>query len=95
MATTGDSMIKGALQALEFAKGRDNGCVVHVPDDIDVSAIRSRMHMTQQQFAEQFGLSPRTLQDWEQGRRTPTGVSRVLLQVLAKEPEAVIRALQV
>ena len=55
---------------------------------------RSSMHMTQKQFALQFGLSQRTLQDWEQGRRTPTGVSRVLLQVLSKEPEAVIRALQ-
>jgi putative transcriptional regulator len=52
------------------------------------------MHMTQKQFSRQFGLSARTLQDWEQGRRNPTGVSRVLLQVLAKEPDAVIRALQ-
>ena len=83
------------MEALEFTQGKENGCVVHVPGDIDVSAICSSMHMTQKQFATQFGLSPRTLQDWEQGRRTPTGVSRVLLQVLSKEPDAVIRALQV
>lgn len=94
MSEVGESIIKGALEALEFAQGKKNGCVVHVPSDIDVSAIRSSMHMTQKQFALQFGLSQRTLQDWEQGRRTPTGVSRVLLQVLSKEPEAVIRALQ-
>ena len=94
MSEVGESIIKGALEALEFAQGKENGCVVHVPSDIDVSVIRSSMHMTQKQFASQFGLSQRTLQDWEQGRRTPTGVSRVLLQVLSKEPEAVIRALQ-
>lgn len=94
MSDVGQSMIKGALEALEFSQGKDNGCVAHVPDDIDVSAIRSKMRMSQKQFASQFGLNTRTLQDWEQGRRTPTGVSRVLLQVLAKEPAAVIRALQ-
>ena len=95
MSDVGESIVKGALEALEFAQGKENGCVVHVPDDIDVLSIRSSMHMTQKEFATQFGLSPRTLQDWEQGRRAPTGVSRILLQVLAKEPDAVIRALQV
>ena len=94
MSDVGESIIKGALEALEFAQGKDNGSIVHVPEDIDVSAIRTSMRMTQKQFASQFGLSTRTVQDWEQGRRSPTGVSRVLLQVLSKEPEAVIRALQ-
>lgn len=94
MSDVGESIIKGALEALEFAQGKENGSVVHVPEEIDVSLIRSKMQMSQKQFASRFGLSTRTLQDWEQGRRSPTGVSRVLLQVLAKEPEAVIRALQ-
>ena len=94
MSKIGESMIKGALEALEFAQGKDNGCVAHVPSNIDVSAIRASMQMTQTQFATQFGLSKRTLQDWEQGRRSPTGASRVLLTVLSKEPEAVKRALQ-
>lgn len=94
MSKVGESMIKGALEALEFAQGKDNGSVAHVPSDIDVAAIRTSMKMTQIQFATQFGLSKRTLQDWEQGRRSPTGASRVLLTVLSKEPEAVKRALQ-
>jgi putative transcriptional regulator len=94
MSIAGESIIKGALEALEFAQGKENGCVAHIPNDIDVCEIRASMHMTQKQFSRQFGLSTRTLQDWEQGRRNPTGVSKVLLQVLAKEPDAVIRALQ-
>ena len=94
MSKIGESMITGALEALEFAQGKDNGCIAHVPSEIDVSAIRASMKMTQIQFATQFGINRRTLQDWEQGRRSPTGASRVLLTVLSKEPEAVKRALQ-
>jgi len=88
------SRIKATLEALEFAQGKDNGSVAHVLSDIDVFAIRASMNMTQIQFATEFGLSKRTLQDWEQGRRSPTGASRVLPTVLSKEPEAVKRALQ-
>lgn len=94
MSKVGESMIKGALDALEFAQRKDNSSVAHVPSGIDVSAIRASMKMTQIQFAHQFGLSKRSLQDWERGRRSPTGASKVLLTVLAKEPEAVKRALQ-
>ena len=60
MSEVGESIIKGALEALGFAQGEKNGCVVHVPSDIDVSAIRSSMHMTQKQFALQFGPPRRT-----------------------------------
>jgi len=95
MSKVGESIIQGAIEALEFAQGKDNGSVAHVPSGIDVSAIRASMKMTQIQFAQQFGLSKCTIQDWEQGRRSPTDASRVLLTVLSKEPEAVKRALQV
>jgi len=94
MSKVGESIIQGAIEAPEFTQGEDNGSVADVPSDIDVSAIRASMKMTQIQFAKQFGLSKRTLQDWEQGRRSPTGASRVLLTVLSKEPEAIKRALQ-
>ena len=94
MNTVGESILTGALEAIEFTQGKENDCEAHIPNNIDVSAIRSQMKITQQQFSSQFSLSKRTLQDWEQGRYHSTGISRVLLQVLAKEPEAVIRALQ-
>ena len=94
MSDSGLSIIQGAKEALEFAKGKSNGSVAHVPDEIDVASIRSKLNMSQTQFSSMFGLSSRTLQEWEQGRRTPTGASKVLLQVLSKEPDAVIRALQ-
>ena len=47
---------------------------------------RMRIGLSQQKFAELLGVSPRTLQDWEQGRREPTGAARMLLKVAVKHP---------
>lgn len=47
---------------------------------------RLRMGLSQQDFAALLGVSPRTLQDWEQGRREPTGAARMLLKVAVKHP---------
>jgi putative transcriptional regulator len=92
--TAGQRMIESARQALAFAEGReDNGCVVHVPEDIDVKAIREKISLSQSEFARLFGLSKRTLEHWEHGRRVPTGPARAFLTVIAREPDAVRRAL--
>jgi putative transcriptional regulator len=67
--------------------------VVHVPEDIDVKAIREKISLSQSEFARLFGLSKRTLEHWEHGCRVPTGPSRAFLTVIAREPDAVRRAL--
>ena len=54
---------------------------------------RARVGLSQQEFAQLLGVSPRTLQDWEQGRREPTGAARTLLRVAVSHPE-VLRELQ-
>ncbi len=56
----------------------------------DVKAIRETLKLTQQQFAALMGISTRTLQNWEQGRRAPEGPARVLLMVAARNPQAVL-----
>jgi len=92
--TAGERMIASAKQALAFARGeKDHGCIVHIPKEIDVKAIREKVDMTQEEFAKSFGVSKRTLQHWEQGVRVPAGPSRAFLTVIAREPEAVRRAL--
>jgi putative transcriptional regulator len=91
--TPGQCMIASAKQALAFAGGEDNGCVVHFPDEIDVARIREKVKMSQRQFAAYFGVSARTVQEWEQGRSVPSGPSRALLIVIDREPQAVRRAL--
>jgi putative transcriptional regulator len=59
----------------------------------DVRAIRRRLRLSQAAFATRFGLSVRTVQQWEQGKAAPDGPARVLLLVIAHAPEAVERAL--
>ena len=60
---------------------------------IDVKSLRARLSLTQLEFSKLIGVSIRTLQNWEQGRREPEGPARALLQVVDREPKAVLNAL--
>ena len=62
---------------------------VKVPEAAEA---RARVGLSQQEFAVLLGVSARTLQDWEQGRREPTGAAKTLLRVAVANPE-VLRAL--
>jgi putative transcriptional regulator len=53
-----------------------------------IAEARSRLGMSQSELAALMGVSPRTLQDWEQGRRKPTGAAQTLLRVAITHPEA-------
>ncbi len=59
----------------------------------DVKAIRQRLGLSQDQFARRYGFSVETIRNYEQGHRKPRGPVRVLLKVIAAEPDAVTRAL--
>jgi putative transcriptional regulator len=60
----------------------------------DIKALRGEMSLTQEQFAARFGLPLGTVRDWEQGIRRPNEAARILLEVIASEPEAVARAVR-
>ena len=96
MSEVGESILRGARDALAFARGdksRGRATVVHVPKQVDVKAVRKRLGLSQTAFAARFGVSIGTLRDWEQKRRRPEGPARVLLTVIDREPKAVDRAL--
>lgn len=59
----------------------------------NIKEIRSKLKVSQTDFALMLGVSARTIQNWEQGRREPQGPARALLIVAQKNPEAVLRAL--
>jgi putative transcriptional regulator len=63
------------------------GRVVNVPS---VAMVRARTGLSQARFAELLGVSVRTLQEWEQGRRAPSGAARTLIMVAAKNPQALL-----
>jgi putative transcriptional regulator len=90
-----DSIMAGLQDALAYAKGdrkRGRAHVIKVPE-VDVRKARRKLGMSQDRFAESFGVSVATVRNWEQGRRRPEGAARVLLRVIEREPEAVRRAL--
>ena len=58
-----------------------------------IFSVRKRMKLSRQKFADRFGLDARAVQDWEQGRRVPDRAARVLLTVIDRDPQAVVRAL--
>jgi putative transcriptional regulator len=64
-----------------------------LPDEVDVKRIRTKAGMSQAEFARAFCINPRTLQEWEQGRRKPDATTRAYLAVIAKDREAVLSAL--
>jgi putative transcriptional regulator len=55
----------------------------------NIKEVRARLKLDQKQFAERFGLSVDSIQNWEQGRRLPDGPAKILLAVIAKHPKAV------
>ncbi len=92
--TNAFSTIKQGLdEAVEFSKGKSSKAVVHEFSPLDVKKIRTKVGMSQNEFASAFGISVSTLRHWERGDRTPQGPALVLLNVVAKEPELVLRAL--
>jgi putative transcriptional regulator len=62
-------------------------------DEPEVKAIREKTGLTQNRFALLIGVSKRTLENWEQGRRHPTGPARALLQIVDADPEYALKSL--
>jgi len=83
MSKVADSIRRGLEQAVAYAKGEADlrAYRVHAPKRIDVRAIRTRLAMTQEEFAGRFGFSANTLRHWEQGKRQPEGATRAYLGI--------------
>lgn len=73
------------LQGLREIKRGEHGRIITIPS---VASIRERTGLSQARFAELLGVSVRTLQEWEQGRRAPSGAARTLLLIAQKNPSA-------
>jgi putative transcriptional regulator len=73
------------LKGLRELKRGEHGRVINAPP---VAAVRESTGLSQTEFARLLGVSLRTLQEWEQGRRAPSGAARTLLLIAAKNPRA-------
>jgi putative transcriptional regulator len=85
----------GLEEAFAFVNGTADKTKyrVHVPPKVNVRAIRTKLGMTQEEFAGRFGFSIDTLRHWEQGKRQPEGPARAYLVVIDRQPKAVQKAL--
>lgn len=95
-STVGARIIEGLEQAIAWTYGENEDVrvtLVQVPE-VDVREVRTKMGLSQAQFATKFGFPPATLRNWEQGRSRPDAPTRVLLALIAKHPEAVEDVLQ-
>lgn len=88
MATAKRDIGKEILDGLRELGRGEHGRVVNLPA---VGSIRAKTGLSQARFAELLGVSVRTLQDWEQGRRAPSGAARTLLLIADRDPEALLR----
>jgi putative transcriptional regulator len=76
---------------IDIAKGESKASRVFSVSN--VSAIREKLHLTQEKFAKMMGVSVWTLRNWEQGRREPKGAARSLLMIADRKPKALLEAL--
>lgn len=89
-----NELTKSLEEAKQIRTGERKASRVFDYKSVDVKKIRSKLHVSQNQFALMIGVSTSTLQNWEQGRRKPDGPAKALLTVVDKNPEAVLTALQ-
>jgi len=90
-----ERLCESIKQAGEIRKGTRVASRVFHHEAPDVKAIREGLGLSQSRFAAMIGVSSRTLQNWEQGRREPEGPAKALLRVVEYQPRAVLRALHV
>lgn len=82
----GQELLEG-IQAIQKGKGKK--FILEIPEDI--KKIREKLHLSQMALSSLMGVSVRTLQEWEQGRRKPTGPAYALLRIARDHPEAFIQ----
>ena len=88
-----ERLCESIRQAGEIRRGSRQPSRVFRHSRTDVKAVRESLGLTQASFASLMGVSSRTLQNWEQGRREPDGPAKALLKVVERQPQAVLTAL--
>ncbi len=91
VAFMNDELFQALLTSVQQADAIING---KAESEVEVKAVRAKTGLTQEKFALLVGVSKRTLENWEQGRRHPTGPARALLKILNADPVGAMKALQ-
>jgi putative transcriptional regulator len=87
MASTKRNIGLEILEGIREIKRGQHGRITKLPA---VAGVRERTGLSQSDFARLLGVSVRTLQDWEQGRRAPSGAARTLILIAARNPRSLL-----
>ena len=86
-----DELLESVKQAKSIEKGELKPArVFHVNPKTDIAKVRGKLGLSQSKFASVLGISADTLQNWEQGRRSPTGPAKVLLKIATRHPKVLL-----
>ena len=91
--TTFEDLLRSVREGGAILRGRNNASRRFVVEAAGVRAIRERTSLSQSEFAHLIGVSVKTLQNWEQDRRRPTGPAAALLRIIAQEPKLAVQAI--
>jgi len=86
----GQEILEGIKEIKRFKKGETTLRTRNLNEPSPAKTIRKRLKLSQSAFASLMGVSPRTIQDWEQGRRKPQGPAKSLLRIAEQHPEIFI-----
>ncbi len=87
-----NELVESIREAGAYLRGEGEPARVSFVGEPDPRAIRSRLRLTQEEFAAALCISVKTLRNWEQGRREPSGPAMRLLQIADKHPEILLEA---
>ncbi len=85
---------EGLKEVLAIARGEAKPARLYIPPEIDVKSIRSKLALSQQEFAAVFGFTVNQIKDWEQGRSRPLGGVRAYLTIIDRDPKIVLGLLR-
>ena len=88
-----ENLVERIKEAGDIKRGKKKPSRLYEIDPPQIKMVRESLHSSQSEFALMIGVSARTLQNWEQGRRQPEGPAKALLRVASRNPEAVRDAL--
>jgi putative transcriptional regulator len=88
-----ETVLRSLNQAVEIATGSQAAARVSHREIPDVREVRKKLKLKRADFAQMLGVSPRTLESWEQGKRQPSGAAGILLRIAVKNPNVVREAI--
>ena len=88
-----EKLVASVKEAGEIKAGRKLPSRMYEIKAPEIKTVREKLNVSQSEFALLIGVSVRTLQNWEQGRRKPEGPAKALLRIASKNPGAVLDAL--